>query len=112
MTFHGIHTVELPEKRNTKPIDVMQLVNCYFLNEKLRFSCMHFRGFSGTYNMHESTFFSRTCVCVLGGGGGPINLSTKIEQTRIRIMYHNVALNDWCEKIIGELFYCKLQIVI
>lgn len=69
MTFHGIHTVELPEKRKTKPIDVMQLVNCYFLNEKLRFSFMHFRGFSGTYNMHESTFFSRTCVCVFGGEG-------------------------------------------
>lgn len=56
----------------------------------------------------------RVYVCSGGGGsdGGPINLSTKIEQTRIRIMYHNVALNDWCEKIIGELFYCKLQIVI
>lgn len=68
MKFHGIHTEELREKRKTKPIDVMQLVNCYFLNEKLRFSCMQFRGFSGTYNMHESTFFQ--CMCVGGGVGG------------------------------------------
>lgn len=72
------------------------------------------------YNMHESNFFPQLymCVCVLGEEGGGwrvfdnfIFLSTKIEQTRIRILSHNVALNYWCEKIIGELFYCKLQIV-
>lgn len=85
------------------------------MNEKLRFSCTQFRGFSGMYNMHESNF-SPMCVCVFLGGGWRvfdnfIFLSTKIEQTRIRIWYHNVELNYWCEKIIGELFYCKLQIV-
>lgn len=88
------------------------------MNEKLRFSCTQFRGFSGMYNIHESNF-SPMCVCMFfwggwGVGGFSIILSfypRKFSRREFDFWYHNVELNYWCEKIIGELFYCKLQFV-
>lgn len=68
MKFHGIHTVELPEKRKTKPIDVMQLVNCYFLNEKLRFFVCSFVD-SLVRIICTNLLFSAVRVYVCWGGG-------------------------------------------